>query len=195
MRARLAIISSGTKVEIREIELKCKPAQFLAVSPTSSVPCLVTDHINIDESLDIMLWALRLNDPGNCLEMPDLAFKLITEADGPFKIALDKTKYSNRFPNEDFETNRRLACHFLYKLNDMLTDKYLFGQTLTLADMAILPFIRQFANIDMAWFKNQAWGKLIRWLDEFLNSNQFNLIMQKYPVWQHKKSSPILLNH
>ncbi|MBU2487130.1 MAG: glutathione S-transferase N-terminal domain-containing protein, partial [Alphaproteobacteria bacterium] len=98
MRARLAVASAGVEVELREILLRDKPAAFLAASPSATVPCLVTDSGVIDESLDVMLWALTQNDPEGWLQMPEAGHDWITRADGPFKQALDRTKYANRYP-------------------------------------------------------------------------------------------------
>ena len=183
MRARLAIQSAGVQCELREILLKDKPAAFLAASASDTVPALQTDT-TIDESHDIMIWALLQNDPEGWLDMPDEGYDLITENDGPFKAALDHTKYAVRHPDKDEAEERAKASIFLQDLNQRLTKAYLFKDTPTLADMAILPFVRQFANTDRAWFDVQDWSNLIHWLDAFLTSDAFKGIMAKYPPWQ-----------
>lgn len=185
MRARLAISVAGISCELREIVLRDKAPDFLQTSPSRTVPCLKIDDLVIDESLDIMIWALRQNDPQHWLNMPDPGHVLIETADGPFKTALDHTKYANRYPDVDSHLEREYAALFLHKLNRMLQKQpYLYGENPTLADMAILPFVRQFAGIDKNWFSKQSWPNLARWLDAFLNSEGFGSIMTKYPKWQ-----------
>lgn len=182
MRARLALLSSGVTVELREVVLRDKPAPFLAASPSGTVPCLVTADGVIDESLDVMRWALAQSDPEAWLEMPDAGRDWIARADGPFKAALDRTKYAARYPDCDAVEQRRLASVFLVDL-DRQIDGWMFGRP-TLADHAILPFVRQFALIDRSWFDAQPWPDLHRWLARFLASERFARIMPKFPPWQ-----------
>lgn len=184
MRARLAIAVSGQKVELREIVLRDKAPAFLATSPSGTVPCLKTSETVIDESLDVMKWALRLSDPEGWLDMPDAGHDLIAQADGPFKCALDRTKYATRYADADPEEERAKAHVFLHALNDQLTQDFLFKETPTLADMAILPFVRQFAFIDKARFDAEDWPHLARWLEAFLISDRFQSIMAKYSKWE-----------
>ncbi len=181
MRARLAIAVSGVRVELREVVLRDKPPAFLAASASGTVPCLVTDQGPIDESLDIMKWALARHDPGLWLDMPAAGWVLIEQADGPFKDALDRTKYTSRHPDLDPLEQRALAGSFLAHLDQRLAEN-LFDHP-TIADFAILPFVRQFAFIDKAWFDAQPWPNVQRWLAEFLASDQFDRIMFKYPQW------------
>ena len=182
MRARLAIHAAGVPVTLREILLRDKPAAFLAASPSATVPCLQADTI-IDESRDIMLWALRQSDPLGWLTTD--ADPLIDACDGPFKTALDQTKYNVRYPDIPLEDARSRASDWLMTLNDRLAlTPYLLGERMSLADAAILPFVRQFAHIDRPWFDAQDWPHLIRWLDAFLDSPAFAAIMVKYPPWQ-----------
>lgn len=183
MRARLAVQSAGVRCELREILLKDKPAAFLATSASGTVPALQVVK-TIDESRDIMVWALEQNDPESWLDMPEAGHALITENDGPFKAALDHTKYAVRHPDKDETEERAKAATYLHALNTQLTQRFLFKDTPSLADMAILPFVRQFANTDRAWFDRQDWPNLIRWLDAFLESTAFTGIMTKYPPWQ-----------
>lgn len=182
IRARLAVASAGIGVELREILLRDKPAAFLAASPSATVPCLVTDSGVIDESLDVMLWALTQNDPEGWLQMPEAGHDWITRADGPFKQALDRTKYANRYPGTDPENQRDAAAGFLSEL-DQTINEWIFGRP-TLADFAILPFVRQFAFIDKEWFDAQAWPRLQGWLERFLVSERFEQTMDKYPQWR-----------
>ena len=189
MRARLALLEANQKVEIREILLKEKPVEFLQASPSSTVPCLLIDDRIIDESLDIMTWALNKNDPGNFLDMPDLGYDLINENDGPFKLALDKTKYHSRYPDENPKSNREKASSFIHKLENILEGSFLFGEDPKLADIAVLPFIRQFALVDKIWFDQQPWQKVVVWLNLFLESKRFTDIQQKYVPWKSGTNS------
>ncbi|MEL6682421.1 MAG: glutathione S-transferase [Pseudomonadota bacterium] len=192
MRARLAVISSGCQVELREILLKDKPAPFLAASPKGTVPVLVVGDQVIEESRDVMIWALSQNDPEGWLDMPAAGFDLIDNCDGPFKQALDHTKYAVRFPELDVALEREKALSFLRDWNNRLAETgFLMGPHRTLADVAILPFVRQFANTDRSWFDAQDLTALTRWLNEFLTSDQFTAIMNKYVPWQ-ATGSPII---
>lgn len=189
MRARLALDVSGQQTALREIVLRDKPTAFLEASPSGTVPCLVTDTGVIDESLDIMRWALTLHDPEGWLDMPETGWDWVTRTDGPFKHALDHTKYATRYPDEDATDHRADAMHFLTDLDAQITD-WMFDNP-TIADFAILPFVRQFAFIDKPWFDAQPWPSLQRWLDRFLTSDRFANIMVKYPVWQ--QGDPVTL--
>lgn len=184
MRARLALASSGENVEVREVSLKEKPPAFLNASESGTVPCLVTDETPIDESLDIMKWTLERNDPEGWLAMPDEGWELIALADGPFKAALDRTKYATRFPNSDWQENREIAAEYLTEW-DVMIREWIFA-TPSIADFAILPFVRQFAFIDKDWFDSQPWPNLQKWLDSFVASTRFASIMYKIPPWQEK---------
>jgi len=185
MRARLAIASAGIAVNLREVVLRDKPAAFLATSPSATVPCLAASDRVIDESLDIMLWALAQNDPEGLLDMPDAGHALISDTDGPFKTALDRYKYHTRYVDADLEAERTKASGHLDSLNARLAGQdWLFGPTPRLADLAILPFVRQFAMTDKPWFDAQDWPDLHRWLEAFLGSERLAAIMVKYPQWQ-----------
>lgn len=186
MRARLAIRSSGQQVELREIVLRDKPDLFLATSPKGTVPVLVDGDTVVAESRDIMLWALGRHDPQGWLDMPDQGNALIDRCDGPFKKALDHTKYAVRYPDLDEDEEREKAMDFLRDINDRLgVSAFLMGSQARLADMAILPFVRQFANTDRAWFDAQGLAHLTRWLDDFLTSDAFAGVMTKYTPWQN----------
>ena len=185
MRARLAIQSSGRQVALQEILLKDKPVPFLAASPKGTVPVVQDGQAVIEESRHVMLWALGQDDPEGWLDMPAQGFTLIDTCDGPFKQALDYTKYAVRFPDRDEAAERAKAMVFLVDLNDRLSKTaFLMGSKRTLADMAILPFVRQFANTDRAWFDAQGLDPLTAWLDAFLDSDRFRGVMKKYPPWQ-----------
>ena len=183
MRARLAILSSKTTVIIREISLKNKPKNLLSISPLATVPCLQTANKTITESMYIMLWALGNNDPNLLLDMPEEGNEIIHHNDSYFKTTLDRTKYSSNLEGVDIVIERKEASKFLNHLNGLLTKRFLFGDKETLADIAILPFIRQYALIDRTWFNEQRWPNLINWLDRFLESPGFNKIQTRYPIW------------
>ena len=190
IRARLAIYSAGIELELREVFLRDKHPKFLEVSQSKTVPCLQTNDGILDESLEIMIWALKINDPNNWLRETDKSLKLIETCDGPFKNALDRTKYPNRYPDENAVENRVLASDFLDLIESQL-NPYLFGESFNLADIAILPFIRQFAHIDFDWFLSQPWPKTEQWLENFKNSEMFSLVMKKYPKWE--ENDPVTL--
>lgn len=190
MRARLALKAAGIKVELREVVLRDKPAHMLQLSPKGTVPVLqLEDGRVIDESLDIACWALQKNDPDRLLQpgtgsLEDM-LKLIVENDGPFKHHLDRTKYDTRYPEEDPEANRQKANDFLARLNQRLVGQpFLCGSRLSLADITIAPFVRQFANIERERFDKENGKPLITWLEAFLASDLFLSVMQKYPQWQ-----------
>ncbi|MEM7060940.1 MAG: glutathione S-transferase [Pseudomonadota bacterium] len=181
IRARLAVAEAGINVELREVVLKEKPSAFLEASPSATVPCLVTEDGVSDESYDVMRWALAVHDPGGWLDMPPEGQGWIDRADGPFKDALDRTKYATRYPGEDPEENRAKAVAFLTDLDDQIDD-WIFDRP-TMADYATLPFVRQFAFIDRDWFDAQPWPNLQGWLERFLASDRFQAVMKKYPKW------------
>lgn len=185
MRARMAVLSAGVKVTLREIVLRDKPAAFLDTSPSATVPCLAVADTVLDESLDIMVWALKQNDPEHLLDMPQDGWDLIHDNDGPFKLALDHTKYATRYPDLDPDAERAKAVRFLMQLDMRLTDHaYLLGDHATLADLAIFPFVRQFAHVDRAWFDAQPWPHLAAWLTRYTDSARFTQAMTKYPPWK-----------
>lgn len=189
IRARLALDVAGVRAELREVVLRDKPKGFLEASASGTVPTLVTDNQVLDESLLIMIWALEHNDPEGWLNMPPLGHNLIARCDGPFKQALDRTKYATRYPQEDPVANRDRASEFLSDLDSQI-DGHLFSKQ-TLADAAILPFVRQFAFIDKDWFDAQPWPRLQNWLEGFLTSDRFSGVMTKHPQW-HPGDAPTL---
>lgn len=187
IRARLAIKISNVQIELREVLLADKPKEMLACSAKGTVPVLLLPDGNvIDESLDIMWWALRQHDPQNWL--PDKPSKLdeinhlIEMNDTDFKQQLDHYKYAERFPEQSILIYRQQAEGFLQQLEKKLQQySYLSGHSISLADMALLPFIRQFANVDKNWFYQTPYRKLQAWLDHLLGENLFRDVMKKYP--------------
>lgn len=186
MRARMALFASGQSCLLREVILREKPGEMLAVSPKATVPVLVvSDDQIIDESLEIMLWALGQSDPQNWLENSRAALSLIAQSDGPFKHNLDRYKYDNRYHGEDSKAHRHNGLQFLESLNTRLIEnRFLNGAQIGLADIAIFPFVRQFANTDRGWFDKLILPNLQYWLAARLESDLFANVMSKYPQWK-----------
>jgi glutathione S-transferase len=187
MRARLAIKNAAIKVELREVVLRNKPEQLFAISAKATVPVLqLSDTCIIDESVDIMTWALSCNDTDHWLQEEKTAtiFQLIKDNDGEFKYFLDRYKYADRYPEHDALFYRQQGEDFLMECESRLAEhSFLCGSTLSLADMAIFPFIRQFAHVDLNWFQSSQYTHLNQWLSNHLQSALFISIMHKYPAW------------
>lgn len=184
MRARLAVASAGIEVELREIVLRDKAAAFLEASPKGTVPVLVADQV-IEESIEVMDWALAQSDPEGLLYGGAAARDLVERCEAEFKGHLDRFKYAVRYEGVDREEERRLASIYLRELDGLLaTRDYLFGDRIGFADIGIAPFVRQFANADRPWFEAQDWRHLRGWLDRFVSSDRFASIMTKYPKWE-----------
>lgn len=181
MRARMALRYSGVPVEIVEVSLKAKPAEMLAISPKGTVPVLDADGRVIDESLEIMRWALAQNDPqGWLLDGDSRIAELIEANDQGFKVDLNRYKYAERYPEQPMEVYRAQGSVFLQRLEGLLQDRdYLLADHPRLADIALLPFVRQFAHVDREWFAQTPYPRLQAWLHDFLKSNLFTLIMKK----------------
>lgn len=184
MRARLAVASAGVEVELREILLRDKAAAFLEASPKGTVPVLVADTL-VEESIEVMDWALAQSDPEGLLYAGKAARDLVERCEAEFKGHLDRFKYAVRYEDVDPEKERELASVYLRELDGMLAHQdYLFGDKIGFADIGIAPFVRQFANTDRAWFNGQDWVRLRDWLDRFVDSERFASIMTKYPKWE-----------
>ena len=190
MRARLALLVSGLAYEHREVVLKNKPASMLALSPKGTVPVLwlPADSRVIDQSLDIMLWALRQHDPQGWLpaaaDEPEV-LSWIAQNDGPFKQHLDRYKYPQRSGLVSGVADRDLGAQWLAQLDARLQQQpFLAGARWGFLDATLAPFVRQFAHTDPAWFAAQPWPRLIGWLQDFENSPAFAQIMTKHPAWQ-----------
>lgn len=197
MRARLALAYAlpDQALELREVVLKDKPEEMLAISPKGTVPVLQLSDQVLEESLDIMMWALSQktdqvwlpNDPETRQQILDL----IEENDGSFKWALDRYKYADRY-EESEEHYRSLGEVFLQKLNQRLVNNpYLMGESMTLLDAAIFPFVRQFAHVDKNWFEQCPYDELRVWLNRHLESELFLSIMPKYKQW-HRDNELVL---
>jgi len=195
MRARLALAVAETAVELREIELRDKPQAMLAMAPKGTVPVLwLANGEVIAESLDIMFWALRQRDPWRWLAAdgePD-AGPLLGWNDGDFKAALDRYKYADRYPEQPALYYRRQGEAFLAELETRLNRRrFLCAERFTLADAAILPFIRQFAAVDPNWFERSPYPAVNRWLRRFTASALFASVMSKYQTW--RPGAPVLI--
>ncbi|HMB60658.1 MAG TPA: glutathione S-transferase [Xanthomonadales bacterium] len=187
IRARMALAYAGIEVESREVFLKNKPPSMLQASPKGTVPVLVLPGNKVvDESYDVMCWALEQNDPAGWFR-PELQAEtdaLINENDFPFKRNLDRYKYADRYPGQTAEQYREAGEAFLQKLQAQLVgQRFLFGENMTLADVALFPFIRQFAFVDKAWFDQSPYPDLQRWLEAFLESGLFLSVMKKKAFW------------
>jgi glutathione S-transferase len=183
MRARMALLISGQACHIREVVLRDKPAGMIAASPKATVPVLLlADGRVIDESLDIMRWALERHDPENWLDGDDA--ELIAENDGPFKQHLDRYKYAERHASDPV-AHRTAALAILARLEERLRDRSnLCRESRSLTDMAIMPFVRQFAATDRDWFNAQPLPRLQAWLAWHEASPLFDQAMVRLTPWQ-----------
>ena len=186
MRARMAIAYADINVGLREVVLKDKPPAMLKVSPKGTVPILIdVDGRIIEESRDVMRWALDQNDPDAWLDGLGLDDPLISACDDDFKHWLDRYKYAVRFPEQDEIWYRGQAEAFLATLEPRLGDaQFLNGSTLSVTDIAVFPFIRQFANVDLKWWESHPYPNVARWLDGLVSSELFIRVMKKYPQWR-----------
>ena len=185
MRARMALRYAGIALDIVEVSLKAKPADMLALSSKGTVPVLSVDGQVIDESLEIMRWALAQNDPQDWLLKDDPQGQasiavLIEENDQAFKVHLNRYKYAERYPEKPMAFYRAEGEVFLRKLDELLEGRdYLLAAHPSLADVALMPFVRQFAHVDREWFAQTPYVRLQAWLQRFLDSELFTGIMQK----------------
>ena len=183
----MALRCASITVELREVFLADKPEAMLELSSKGTVPVLVVADQVFDESIDVMDWALRQSDPHGWLkpEWHNQTRLLIEENDGPFKTHLDHYKYWDRYPAEPQSHYRQQAEEFLATLETLLAaNTFLLAEKPTMVDVAIFPFIRQFAFVDKQWFDQSRYSNLQRWLDYFLNLPLFVDSMDKYPPWQ-----------
>ena len=196
MRARLAIAISGQTCALREVVLRNKPPEMIQASPKGTVPVMLLPNGHVlEESLEIMHWALNKSDPEGWLapqnEASDDINTLISENDGSFKENLDRYKYPTRYNISDPLHYRSQGVLFLEKLNTrLIKTPYLCGYSFTFADAAILPFVRQFANNDRKWFDALCLSGVQNWLQSILESERFLNMMLKYPVWKSGMNEP-----
>jgi glutathione S-transferase len=187
MRARMALAYADIAVEIREISLREKPASLLAISPKGTAPVLHSDGLVIEQSYDIMKWALEKSDPDQWLSKDTeiLIDEWVAKNDGPFKKLLDQYKYPDRYPTIGLEeTLSQATILFLGPINEHLrASDYLLGPKMSLADIAIFPFVRQFAMVNPDWINHSGLNFLKQWLNAHLESSLFLSVMEKYPTW------------
>ncbi|MFK7742536.1 MAG: glutathione S-transferase [Planctomycetota bacterium] len=201
MRARMALAASRQPIELREVELRDRPAELYAASAKGTVPVLVLpDGEVIDESLDVMRWALGQRDPLAWLPASEDrradCEALIAQNDGVFKHHLDRYKYATRYQEEgvDESEHRAAGAVILRELDGRLCrNEFLLGPEFTMTDAAIAPFVRQYALTDRSWFDAQEWTALRAWLDAFTSSQRFLAVMQKYRLWQPANEDPLLV--
>ncbi|MDQ6963076.1 MAG: glutathione S-transferase [Mariprofundaceae bacterium] len=188
MRARMAIAQSGVIVEHREVLLRQKPKELLEASAKGTVPVLVLGNSQvIDESWQIMHWALAQNDPDDWRHQAhhEPIEALIKDNDHDFKTHLDHYKYAVRHPEQRMEVYRQAGEIFLQNLEARLQQQpYLINHSVSMADIAIMPFVRQFAHVDKAWFEQANYPQLRQWLNHFLESELFKTVMQKHVLWE-----------
>lgn len=191
MRARLAIMAAAAQCELREVVLRDKPKHMLEISPKGTVPVLLLPNGDVlDESLDIMDWALAQNDPRGWLR-PGVDRSLIERNDGDFKHHLDRFKYPNRYDLADGSLHRESALSFVETLEELLhANGNLRSEGFSYTDAAILPFVRQFSNVDRQWWNSLPYPGVHHWLNSHLESAMFLAIMGKYPKWEPGESGP-----
>jgi len=186
IRARMALKYASIEYEHREIEFRNKPQTMLLVSPKGTVPVLCVDGRVLDQSVDIMRWALGKADPDNWRGVDESSSQAwIDRNDGPFKVLLDQYKYPNRFPelNQDDVLNSAIDL-MLDPMDHLLRSKtYLLGNKISWVDVAIFPFIRQFAAVNSQRFEDLPFTSLKKWLNQHLESELFNAVMDKHPAW------------
>ncbi|MFT6269722.1 MAG: glutathione S-transferase [Alphaproteobacteria bacterium] len=189
MRARLAIFKSKQEVELRDVKLTNKPSAMLVASPKGTVPILVVSPSQvIDESLDVMLWSLGQSDPDNLMRDASLHHDLlafIAVYDGEFKPCIERYKAAKRYHEPNLEDCRQDCEVYIKDLERRLSGhNYVFGESESLADIAILPFIRQFAKVERSWYVQSSYINVKRWLNKYLQSAMFNKVMALHPIWE-----------
>ena len=190
MRAHMALKNTGIKIELREVELKDLPQQLTDISSEATVPVLqLPDGKVFTESWEIVKWALEQNDPDNWSGSDNRyvldADMLVETSDYSFKTDLDLYKYADRHPEHSQEFYRQACEEFIEELEDMLSEnKYLLGDEISLADIGVFPFIRQFSLVDDEWFKQSKYSGVKRWLQSLLDTDLFQVVFQKHKIWQ-----------
>lgn len=191
MRAHMGLKKSGLKIELREVDLKQLPDELLKISSANTVPVLaLPDGTVFDESWDILKWALAQNDPDNWLGdnkcfLPDTEM-LVETNDFSFKNDLDHYKYADRYPEHSQEHYRQQCEEFIEELESMLSDnRFLLADQLSIADIAVFPFVRQFSLVDEAWFVQSGYVNVQQWLAYLVNTDVFLDVFQKHKNWQN----------
>lgn len=190
MRARMAIFKSSQMVLLRDLVLSNKPEEMMQASPKGTVPVLVLDNGTVvEESFDVMLWALYESDPRDLLHsldeniLPEM-LKLINEFDNEFKACLEQYKCAKRYQEDNIEECRVACQQYLQKLEQRLAKHdFLMSDKESLADIALIPFIRQFARVERQWYLQSPYPKVRLWLNNYLQSAMFSKVMAKHPLW------------
>jgi len=189
MRARIALYKSQQKIILRDIVLSNKPQEMLNASPKGTVPVLILPEKIIEESFEIMLWALKQSDPNNLLHIEDgealpAMLALVATFDQEFKGNLEQYKCAKRYQEDNLLAKRQACEPYLQDLERRLNQQpFFFGAAESLADIAILPFIRQFARVERQWYLQAPYPKLRQWLNNYLQSKMFSKVMSKHPLW------------
>lgn len=188
MRARMAIFKAKLVVELRDLVLSNKPAEMITASPKGTVPTLVLPTSTvIDESLDVMLWAFNESDPDNLLseDTKEASLALVSLFDQEFKPSLEAYKCAKRYHEDNLLECRETCENYIVNLEKRLSQHdYLIDNNERMADIAILPFIRQFAKVERQWYLQSPYPNVRRWLNGYLQSVMFNKVMTKYPLWK-----------
>jgi glutathione S-transferase len=190
MRARIALLLAEQTIIVRAITLKNKPQDMLNASPKAEVPVLILPNGTvIEQSLDIMIWALAQNDPANLLprDQPAIShqiLELIKRGDDEFKHPLEQYRAGKRY-HLDTEVYWREQCEmFIQELEQRLTNTGFFvGEQTSIADYAFIPFMRQFGRVDRKWFSQAPYPKFKAWLATQLQSRLYATMMTKHPLW------------
>ncbi|WP_067215107.1 glutathione S-transferase [Marinomonas gallaica] len=194
IRARYTLATLMLRVEIREVVLKHKPADLLALGGRSTVPQLLVDGDRFPESLDIIFWALKTSSNDDLVSQlwptdPTLRAKIMSWIrfnDHCFKPWLDRYKYADRHPEQPESYYRTKGECFLKRLDTRLKHStYLLGEQMTIADIAVFPFVRQFSGVNPDWFESSEYLYLKNWLNRFLKSDCFDVVMKKLPAWNN----------
>lgn len=199
MRGRIAIYKSKVPVVLRDIVLSNKPTEMTEVSPKATVPVLVLPNSKvIDESLDVMLWALKAGDPDNLLlsENPEnlqVMLSLIQQFDTEFKSALEAYKCAKRYRETNIAECRAVCEQYLEVLEQKLNEHtFIMGEQESLADIALLPFIRQFGRVERQWYLQSPYPKVRQWLNNYLQSVMFSKVMKKHPLWEVNQAALLM---
>ena len=182
----MALKYAGIEYEHREIVLRNKPQSMLRVSPKGTVPVLCVEELILDQSMDIMRWALARSDPDSWLEVDQLiSIEWLEKNDGPFKTLLDQYKYPERYPHLNREGILNAATELMLRPMEaaLQMNAYLLSNKLSWVDVAIFPFIRQFSMSDQKSFEAMPFPNIQNWLGQLIESELFNSVMHKHPAW------------
>lgn len=195
MRARMALILTSHTCELREILLTDKPDSMLEISPKGTVPVLQLEDRIIDESMDVIKWAIKSGSEKMHILSEDeeaMSNSLIQLFDSKFKYHLDRYKYSSRYQTLK-EEHQEKCLEILNSLEQKISDQpWIFGKLVSLLDISILPFIRQCKIANPAWFKSQKFKRVISLLEHFESSKLFNKAMEEFELWDPKKSKVLI---